>query len=811
MHKPTNVPLERTQPAADDLISYRDLAFKLEGLRGNPRVLVSSQARSHEGRDVFLATISSPENIGSLQAIREKILEASAFHRERKILKEGPPQSAASEAFLEDLIPAVLFIGLSFGHEAAHVEALVQLIEHLATSNEKQVEEILSKMVVLIMPMINPDGRMHAIAEWRKFPLSTGCNGAGNAFGFLLNRDFLHLIHPETQAVLKVFQDWEPMFCLDLHEDKVILDVERPEICWCPPYCDKPYPKTLLPEITAVIDELGGVIADEWKRRGFNLMFDPEGKDSLLPIAGLGGRADLTFNHHNSISLITESARTPGSQTWFDRVTQKFSAAMAVLRHLAKDPQKYARVVIQSKTSVPLRDRYPTYVVPAEKGDPTAFYHLTSTLDRHGVHYYKVDTPYPAYLIPCDQPKIEIIKTLFGDKDEEDQILLGDFGLAGFSLDKLPKGEQQAFESASLAPVKESGIPRLEILPSPGASPAYLFEASVWGITLANRLLKRGISVSRIVEGQKTSDKDYWPGTFVVEGVSEQTLHAIGQDLGISLHPTASKEEVGKTKSLTLPKTALYSGQGVDMQHYVHKAHIAWALTQMEFPYVEVREDQFKGNVLAGVDTLIVPAGEAKEILKGRDPNGIWNAYPWEPPGDPRGMEKDGLRHIVNFVKGGGTYIGIGAGGGALAGQEFSGLMDFHIEEEIQSKGPMLLKLEALDHPLLWGYRGCYNDSGKWMERMIPTMYYGERLFGTPASPMMKPGPKVTVLATYQKLTPALEFFPDDAVEESVYRDRPAIVFQEVGQGKAIVFGVNIGFRAIWTSTFRLLANAVYQ
>jgi hypothetical protein len=811
MHKPTNVPLERTQPAADDLISYQDLAFKLEGMRGNSRVMVTSPGRSHEGRDVFLATVSSPENIESLRAIREKTLEASTFQRERKTLRDVPSQSAISDALPKNLIPAVLFVGLSFGHEAAHVEALVQLIDHLATSNEKEVEEILSKMVVLVMPMINPDGRMIAIEEWRKFPLSTGCNGAGNAFGFLLNRDFLHLIHPETQAVLKVFQDWEPMVCLDLHEDKVILDVERPEICWCPPYCDKPYSKTLLPEITDVIDELGGVIADEWKRHGFNLMFDPEGKDSLLPIAGLGGRADLTCNHHNSISLITESARTPGSQTWLDRVTQKYSAAMAILRHLAKDPQKHAQVVIKAKTTIPPRDHYPIYVVPTDKGDPSGLHRLTSTLDRHGVQYHKVDTPYPAYVISCKQPKIEIIRTLFGDKGEKEQILLGDFGITGFSLSQLTKGEQEALESASPIPVKESVVPRLEILPSTSKSPAYLFEDSIWGITFANRLLKQGISVSRTVEGQKASDKEYWPGTFVVEEVSEQTLHALGQDLGISLHPAASKEEVGKAKLLTLPKTALYSGQGVDVQHYVHKAHIAWALTQMEFPYVEVKEDQFRGDILSSVDTLIVPAGDAKEILKGRDPNGMWNAYPWEPPGETRGIGKPGLARIVDFVKDGGTYIGVGAGGGALASREFSGLMDFHIEEEIPSKGLMLLKLKALGHPLLWGYRGCCDDSGKWMERMIPTQYYGERLFGTPASPMMKTGPDVTVLATYQKLTPALEFFPDDEVEESVYRDRPAIVFQEIVKGKAIVFGVNIGFRGIWTSTFRLLANALYQ
>ena len=72
------------------------------------------------------------------------------------------------------------------------------------------------------------------------------------------------------------------------------------------------------------------------------------------------------------------------------------------------------------------------------------------------IENYKVEKPYSAYLIPCDQPKIEIIKTLFGDKGEKDQILLGDSGLAGFSLDRLPQEEQEARTSAPLTLAEEA-------------------------------------------------------------------------------------------------------------------------------------------------------------------------------------------------------------------------------------------------------------------------------------------------------------------------------------------------------------------
>ena len=49
------------------------------------------------------------------------------------------------------------------------------------------------------------------------------------------------------------------------------------------------------------------------------------GTGQLNPVAGSSGRLKFLWTIHGIVGLITESGRTPGSQSWGDRVTQKSS------------------------------------------------------------------------------------------------------------------------------------------------------------------------------------------------------------------------------------------------------------------------------------------------------------------------------------------------------------------------------------------------------------------------------------------------------------------------------------------------------
>jgi len=805
-----NVPPDRTQVPADELLSHTGLVHRLDELSASPRVMVGVVGKSTEGRDMHLVTITSEENMGHIETLRASAVDVMTYRRTRPTLS-GAPSAAAPVSNPTGLVPSVLLTGLSFGHEAAHVEGLVQLIEDLASSSEPAVHSILSKLVVLVLPMINPDGRMLSIEEWRKHPLSTGCNGAGDALGFLLNRDFLHLIHPETQAVLKTYGEWEPIACIDLHEDKVMLGVSRPEVCWVPPYRDKPYSPDLPRDIMSLVDELGSVIAGEWESRGYRVMFDSSGRDALLPLTGIGGRADLTFIFHNSVALLTESARTPGSQSWDDRVDQKYLATKAALGHVAMNLPRYLNTVIRAKTIPPEDSPSPVYVVKQADSDPVGLHLLVSILRRHSVEFYEADSPCAAFIIPTDQPKGYMLRTLFRDQKRDGQVLLPDLGCTALTLAKLPEEEREAFARAQLRVTNDSHVPRVICGTrfTSRSTDAIAFGDSAWGIALANRLMRAGHNVFRLPELHEQEAMSLPAGTFLVPDVEPRSVLDLGIVLGGKL-TAVDRRVLERAQEMHSLRVALYAGQGVDTQHHVHKAHLAWALQQMAFPFSELLETDFDEDPLSRFDVLVVPAGDAAEIVDGRDPTGIWNSSPWEAAGERRGIGEHGLEAIAAFVRSGGGYVGVGAGGGALISDGFAGVMDVRLLEPIGNKGEMLLKMACPDHPLLLGYRGCSTDTGEWLDDTFLASYYGERLFGTPASPMLEVGPAVDIIATYHQLIPAAEFRPDPDVDVSFYRGKPAIVCERICKGRASLFGVNLGFRGIWTSTFRLLANALY-
>ena len=70
----------------------------------------------------------------------------------------------------------------------------------------------------------------------------------------------------------------------------------------------------------------GDAIAARWRAAGYKVVHDPEGDTTwvpmpprgsgeLNPVAGSSGRLDFLWNIHSIVGLITESARTPGTQT----------------------------------------------------------------------------------------------------------------------------------------------------------------------------------------------------------------------------------------------------------------------------------------------------------------------------------------------------------------------------------------------------------------------------------------------------------------------------------------------------------------
>ena len=168
------------------------------------RLKVIEYARTHEGRPLFAVFISSPENLARLDEIEAQITRLSDA---RNI--------GDSEAnTIIKALPAVAWMAYSIhGNETSGADAALASIYHLIASTDNEVTSMLDNMIVVIDPMMNPDGRARFAKSLEQYRgtapnvddqslLHTGDwpFGRTNHYFFDLNRDFYLLTQPETRG-----------------------------------------------------------------------------------------------------------------------------------------------------------------------------------------------------------------------------------------------------------------------------------------------------------------------------------------------------------------------------------------------------------------------------------------------------------------------------------------------------------------------------------------------------------------------------------------------------------------------------------
>ena len=340
----------QTQAPADELLNYTALMERLRALEASPRVQLVSIGKSGEGRDIPMVVITEPPvDVERLAASARRLaVQDVAGDRLSNLSLRGMDVGAA----LAGTRLPVMLAGASWGHEAAQVEGLLLAAEQLVADSRPQTTAALGKVVALIIPLMNPDGRERSIAEWRATPLSTGASGIGNANGFMLNRDFIHDTQPESHAIIAASMKWRPVVALDMHEDMFTLGVGIPEVAFVPPFMPG-LDVEEEPVTRAAIAKVGDAVARRWRDAGYRVAYDAAGSrqfapmpaagsGQLNPVAGSSGRLEFLWSIHGGAGLITESGRTPGSQPWKDRVNQKTLAALAAIDVVAGDPAFFA-------------------------------------------------------------------------------------------------------------------------------------------------------------------------------------------------------------------------------------------------------------------------------------------------------------------------------------------------------------------------------------------------------------------------------------------------------------------------------------
>ena len=186
------------------------------------RMKVVEYAKSHEGRPLFALFIASPKILARLDNI-EQDLAALA----------DPRQTNDSKA--QDIIsnlPAIAWMAYSIhGNETSGADAATAAIYHLIADQSPQTQKMLDEMLIVIDPMMNPDGRARfakSLEQYRGAAPNVDDQsllhrgdwpyGRTNHYLFDLNRDFFYLTQPETVGRVELINNWRPQLMIDGHE-----------------------------------------------------------------------------------------------------------------------------------------------------------------------------------------------------------------------------------------------------------------------------------------------------------------------------------------------------------------------------------------------------------------------------------------------------------------------------------------------------------------------------------------------------------------------------------------------------------------
>ncbi|HYO78526.1 MAG TPA: M14 family zinc carboxypeptidase, partial [Thermoanaerobaculia bacterium] len=198
------------------LADYRQIRSYFDALdKASPRVDLEILGKTVLGEEMFMAVISSEENI------RNKA-------RLQQIAKQLADPRGVSDADVERLTrdgKAIVLVTCNIhATEIASSQMAMEWAHALATANDAETKRRLDNVVLLLVPSLNPDGQTMITDYYRKH-VGTKYEGGRlpwlyhHSVGHDNNRDWYMLTQPETRAMSRaIYHQWNPQVFVDEHQ-----------------------------------------------------------------------------------------------------------------------------------------------------------------------------------------------------------------------------------------------------------------------------------------------------------------------------------------------------------------------------------------------------------------------------------------------------------------------------------------------------------------------------------------------------------------------------------------------------------------
>ncbi len=788
---------------------YKVLSYFQHVAEESPLVTLTTYGKTNEGRELVYVVVTSEANQQHIEEIRLNNLKLAG-------LESGTPT---------DDQKAIVWLSYNVhGNEASSSEAALNTIYRLLTEKTAWLENT----VVIIDPMINPDGRDRYV-NWYKSVVGEEKNvhpetrehrepwpgGRTNHYYFDLNRDWAWQTQVESQQRVRAYNQWMPHVHVDFHEQG-----------YNSPYYFSPAAEPFHNAITDWQRNFQTMIGEN-NAKHFNdeswLYFTGEVFDLFYPSYGdtwptFNGAIGMTYEQagHSSggSGVITAEGDT---LTLLDRLTHHTASGLSTIEVTA---QNYKKVISEftdfyKNAMENGSGEYKTFIVK-KSSNPDKASRLLRYLANQNIEFavasrssnengYDFDTGKTGrvsvqegdYVINTYQPKGTLVRVLFEPKPELVDSLTYDitawemhyaYGVDGYAIKGKVNTKPLTMEATGeLTPVIQKPY-------------AYLAKwNSIEDLQYLTRLLNEGVAVRYAQKAFTLNKKKYAPGTLVITRKGNETLgtkfDGIVKDeagmLNRIVTPVAtgfvdSGKDFGSSsvRYIQKPRVALLSGKGTNSGTVGH----VWNYfdQQINYPISLINVENAGYVDWEDYQVIILP----------------------EVYGSTFGDKE--LSTLKKWIRSGGTLIALGGANGKLAGKDGFSLKkkEREKEEDVASEEKLKAYKDAeraripysnpgsiyeitMDdsHPLAFGYDDTYLSMK----------------LGSSAYEYLDKGWNVGVAKSGAHRSGFTGYKAEKMLENSL-----TFGVQDMGSGEVVYMIDNPLFRGFWHNGKLLFGNAVF-
>ncbi len=377
--------------------------------RATPRVKVVSIGTTEEGREMIAVAVASERLIADLERNRSRLAQLADPRLINMDDAEAERLAAAS-------VPIYYITGSIHAPETGAPTALMELAYRLAVDDSPKIRGIRDRLVTLITPIVEVDGRDREVDIYNWHLAHPGQNWPnliywGKYVAHDNNRDAMGLTLKLTQNVLKTYIDWKAQVIHDLHESVPYLYDNT--------IGDEPYNAWVDPILTDEWQMIGWHNVSEMTRLGMPGVFAHGNFDTWSP-----GYLMFLAATHNGISRLYETFGNAGAdtlertltpeqyeRTWYrqnpplpkakwsqrDNNNYEQTGLLISLDHFAENSRLFLRnFYLKSKRSIekPKNEGPAAYVFPADDPRPGGQAGLLRLLQLQGCEVVQATAPF---------------------------------------------------------------------------------------------------------------------------------------------------------------------------------------------------------------------------------------------------------------------------------------------------------------------------------------------------------------------------------------------------------------------------------